>query len=444
MRFAESGMVDTPETDRTRRSGAAPRLVHAAAILTGLGVPLLAFGPGGSGVALALALVIAIAAPGRGSRLVAALRALRSPLGIMVIVAMLLLLPAVVDSLDPMRSLRVWGRMLLLLAGALVLFQTLRAEPKATGNALKTMVVASIVCGTLLLVGRYGWQPLLMAIRGQGFVPFEWAYLPKGYGSVIACLIPAVVWAGFRLGGPWRWLGLAYLPLGILLIIGLDSSAGLFGLAIGLVIGAIAYALARHGGSGRLRLFLVAVGLLAATALGVVFAHLPQAPPVADLGEPVYTGALEPALPLWVLDGHRQFIWAFALERVGAAPVIGHGIDLSNYLPGANVMLETFKQQALPGHPHDWILELLVDSGALGLLALVAPLLLLVRAQTRWAATDPAAACAAIAVFAAFWSTSLLTFSIWSTWWQGVFLILTAITCAAALQRTEHPEDRRA
>ena len=183
MRFADSGAANAPGFDGGRRSNTAPRLIHATAILTGLGVPLLAFGPGGSGVALALGLVLALAAPGRGTRLLAALRGLRSPLGIAAIIMMILWLPAVADSLDPMRSLRVWGRMILMLAGTFVLFQALRAEPTALRNGLRTLIVASAVLCVLLIIARYGWQPLLMAIRGQGFVPLDPAYIPKGYGA---------------------------------------------------------------------------------------------------------------------------------------------------------------------------------------------------------------------------------------------------------------------
>jgi len=96
-----------------------------------------------------------------------------------------------------------------------------------------------------------------------------------------------------------------------------------------------------------------------------------------------------------------------------------------------------FNQAFIPGHPHSWFIEMFLETGALGLLALIVALGALLWRWVDVAARAPVEAAIGIAVFAGFWVSSMLNFSIWSAWWQGVFLVLTAIVLAAAPARPE-------
>jgi O-antigen ligase len=78
------------------------------------------------------------------------------------------------------------------------------------------------------------------------------------------------------------------------------------------------------------------------------------------------------------------------------------------------------------------VLEIFLETGAVGLAALLLALVVLLRLWLRIGRTSPGAAACGITVFAAFWSSSMLNFSIWAAWWQGVFLVLSAIVLAAA------------
>ena len=74
---------------------------------------------------------------------------------------------------------------------------------------------------------------------------------------------------------------------------------------------------------------------------------------------------------------------------------------------------------------------------AVGLVILLLALALMLRLWLRIGRTSPGTAACGIAVFVAFWSSSMLNFSIWAAWWQGVFLILSAVVLAAAPRDAE-------
>lgn len=418
----------------------APRghiLTLAAAIFAGIGIPLLASSPTVSGIALALALILLLAAPGRLHLVTDLVRGARSPLGLAVLLTLVLWLPGVVDSPDFGRSIAIWGRMAgFVLVAALIHHFLSRG---ALDSCLRALIVASLVCALIALLGLYAASPIYGLFRGKGWVEVNAAQILKYYGSALACLTPVVLWAGFRLGGRWRIAGLVYVPAAIVLIFAVDSLAGLFGLVAGAAVGAIVgicqcwQVLRGHAAA----LFLGLLALLLIAAFAWVLSHLPPPPGADQIVDGVYHGPVDTKLPVSLIDAHRQYIWGFAFDKGLEAPYFGHGIDVSNYLPGASVLIEKFNQTFIPSHPHSWLLEVFLETGAVGLVTLLLTLALLLRLWLRVGKTSPGTAACGVAVFVAFWSSSMLNFSIWAAWWQGVFLVLSAIVLAAAPRDAE-------
>ena len=101
------------------------------------------------------------------------------------------------------------------------------------------------------------------------------------------------------------------------------------------------------------------------------------------------------------------------------------------------MLIEKFNQTFIPSHPHSWLLEIFLETGAVGLMMLLLTLVLMRSRWLRVGKTSPGTAACGIAVFVAFWSSSVLNFSIWAAWWQGVFLVLSAIVLAAAARDAE-------
>ena len=136
------------------------------------------------------------------------------------------------------------------------------------------------------------------------------------------------------------------------------------------------------------------------------------------------------------VDPHRQLIWSFTLDRAMERPFFGYGIDAINKVEGASEIIPFFNQEFIPSHPHNWMLEILAETGVAGLSAMLLALALLLRELYRQAMTgrDPAAGWAAIALFGTFWGSSLANFSIWAAWWQASFWLLLAILVAANIR----------
>ncbi len=413
----------------------APRqhgLALAAAIFCGISAPLLALSPTVFGAALALALVLLFAAPGRFQLVADMARGARTPLGMAIILTFLLWLPGVAESPDLGRSLTIWGRMVgMVIVAALIHYFLSRG---ALDACLRAIVVAALICALIALLGLYAASPIYGLFRGKGWVEVNAAQILKYYGSALAVLAPAVVWAGIRLGGRWLYAGLLHLAAAFVLILTVDSMAGLLGLVAALVVGGIVYICqCWHLLRGRAAaLFLILLAVLLVGAIAWVLVHLPASPDAGQIIDGVYHGPVEPGLPVSLIDAHRQYIWRFAFDTALEAPYFGHGIDVSNYLPGASVLIEKFNQTFIPSHPHNWLLEIFLETGAFGLAFLLAALALLLRLWLRIGAVSPATAAAGVAVFVGFWSSSMLNFSIWAAWWQGVFLVLSAIVLAAA------------
>lgn len=423
--------TDTDVATRTKQ----PTLSAASAVLAGLGIPLLSSSPSASGVVLALAVVLILAAPDRWALLTDIWQGLRQPLGLGFVVLFLLWLPAVIDSLEPTRSLGKWGRMMGFVMAAALVYQFLRRSPEALSSALRALIAGALACTAISLIGIYWSSGLYNLFRGDLSGAVDPAAALKSYGSAVTCLIPVVLWAGFRLGRGWRIAGLVFVPVGIALMLATSSMAGLFGSFVAVALGAPLLLLWRFRQGRTVAPLIIAVVALFGIALGFVMSGLPAPPEAALLVSGVYDGPLETLLPVWLLDAHRQQIWGFTLYAALESPWIGHGIDVSSILPGAHTRIVQFNQEFIPSHPHNWILEVFAETGAIGLAALVALLTFMIRCWLMTSAAAGMAGVCGMALFGAYWSSSLLNFSLWAAWWQLTYLVLSAIVLAAARSR---------
>ncbi len=406
--------------------------------LIGVGVPLLISGQTTEAVALALGLVLMLAAPGRVILLRAVAETLTSRLGLAAALMFLAWVPSLGLSLSPMHSLAIWGRSIgLMLAAALIACFFARSAV-ARDVAAKALVIGALGCGALALIGLAGGSPLLALFRGQPFQTFEVVHFVKYYASTVVCLVPVVLFLGHRLGGAWRRSSWFYPPMA--LAIGLLLGSGAF--VLGLIAAAVVGGLVWLGGLRGLRLPALAVlALLVAlvlAGLGYMFAHAPPPPSPELIVDGRFDGPIVTTLPLWLVDAHRQQIWGFSLQAALDAPWFGHGLDQSNYVPNADARITLFNQAFVPGHPHNWLIELLVDSGFVGLIATLGALSVLIAYWFGIARNNRLLGAAGLGLTAAYFASSLLNFSFWLTWWQSEFLVLSAMLIAHA------PRSRRA
>ena len=74
-------------------------------------------------------------------------------------------------------------------------------------------------------------------------------------------------------------------------------------------------------------------------------------------------------MPFSILDPHRQFIWGFSLTKFIKRPLLGYGPDTSNFIEGGQRVIGskyTGDMTFIPSHPHNFLIELLLETGVLG------------------------------------------------------------------------------
>ena len=205
--------------------------------------------------------------------------------------------------------------------------------------------------------------------------------------------------------------------LGALLLAAMAGLCGQFGMdanAAAAAIGVAAFAL----GYGAPR--------LAPRLIGLVLAGWMLAAPWVMLATAQASEALALRLPAsW---GMRVHIWNFAAARIAEKPLFGWGLDASRTFD-AEQQLGGLRFPAIPLHPHNFSLQVWLETGALGALLFAAAI-----AASGWAAArvlggqraPAAAAAASLAIIGFAWNVS---YGAWQEW----FLALPFIAAAAVL-----------
>ena len=137
-----------------------------------------------------------------------------------------------------------------------------------------------------------------------------------------------------------------------------------------------------------------------------------------------------------ILDAHRQIIWGFSFSEFKKNPFFGVGADTSNFINNSQDVIGhalTGDMAYIPSHPHNFFLELLLETGIFGLLNF----LLLVFFTNYFLVKKLNFYCKSYIIFfnGYFWSASMVNFSFWAAWWQGsYFLILTLLYSVSKYQ----------
>ncbi|MEX2650553.1 MAG: O-antigen ligase family protein [Alphaproteobacteria bacterium] len=379
--------------------------MRMAAVAAGLAVPALVSGRATLGLLCLVTLAATLAAPGLRAAWRRTLKAAVTPLGFGVLAVLASWLVSTALSYNPWTSAQTWGRVTVFVGATAFLVHRLKADRAALALGGKTLVAASVAAAAIAIIGPTVLPDLVALVRGKapGWHGYEAAQALKGFGSALACLMPVVLWAGTFADGRWRLAAFAFQPLAVAAMAVTESEAGLAGAALALLAGAATWF--RRGLGLAATLAIVLGGAVAALLAGF--------------------GPLGPGFA--AIDPHRQAIWAAALAYWPEAPLFGHGVDVANLLPGADAIVPAFNQARIPSHPHDWAVEVMVETGLAGSAALMAAI---AQLTVRIAHLDRAGSAAGLGLMAAFWGSGLVNFSLWAAWWQGVLLILLAFLLA--------------
>ncbi|MCH7485794.1 MAG: O-antigen ligase family protein [Proteobacteria bacterium] len=401
-------------------------------VLVGVAVPILVVGRSMLAVALGLGVIGLMMAERRGEVWRDLASAARSPLGLMVLAAVALWLPSMAASPMPGRSFETWARVPVFLAATGLIWAALARGREGLDLALKTLVAASAGAVIPAVVALTGLPELISLLHARGWAGANPVLELKAFGAAALLLLPAVLLAGRRLGGRWLMTALASGAGLLAVILMTHNRSALAGLLAMILTGGLLIVLIHRRPN-----VVAAVGaalVLLVTGL-MVWLHDTR-------------GYLRPpegvviVLPIWLVDFQRQAIWRFALDLGRDAPWFGRGINVINFLPGADNPMPGGGLTMIPGHPHNWLIEVFVETGLIGALGLVLVVVALaIRLGRDYLRRRDDAVCAALMVHVGYWASGLFSFSFWSAWWQVSYLLLMAVALAGrAGGRAPRPE----
>ncbi len=295
--------------------------------------------------------------------------------------------------------------------GGILLYIVIREMPSRDVQIpLRTLAVATIFVMTLSLVDAFlNDQRLSQALHGDNWehrdrlnfmstslaviLPFFWAWLIKKdqEQEVLAhsfALPVAVVsfWVIFVCGGRAGWI------------------SGTVAALIFLWLAGTRHQFTLHGRHWLLSIFVVAIGpLLYGLARGM----------------DTLVSRINPAMEKFGPGSGRLDIWEFAMSKIPENPVFGIGLNSFRKLSFDGVEL------ASTMHPHNFVLQLLLETGIVGFAAVAAVALYVLYIFWKYAQGNLYGV-AALCSYLAFWVGSLANTSIFHEWWL-LFLIVPSL-----------------
>ncbi len=401
--------------------------LKASSVFLALSLPLLVMGPAEIAIALALALIAGVIGLGRTGLRAIFLAWAAAPTVRVVALVLLTWLLGVVFSGDPLHSAGFWARTAGFLTVVGLCAEVPRLQPGLAGLALKAFVAASAVALGITLAALYVHPDFLAWARlqpGRDFLP---AATLKSYANAVLLMIPILALGAMRLTGTWRAVSMAAIAAALAVILATQSKspmAGGLAMLMVFLLGAV------FGGWSKTRRAVTLAAVLVAAAATLAN--------VSGLGLGRSVAGFEPYLPTSLVDIHRQAIWAFVFDTAMTRPWTGFGLNLSNFVPGAHAEAYGLGQEMVPGHPHNWFLEIMIEAGVAAALATLGGVIwFLLRLLRDFARRPDAAVLVAMAVAGGYWTAGLFNFSFWSAWWQVAHLV--ALGLALALAREPRP-----
>lgn len=352
-------------------------------------------------------------------------------------------------ALAPLAAFLLWG-----LASALWSETPGLAVPKTVQLAALTIGGLLVLCGVPAINGRQREQLLLALYGGLAAVTalilfekftglafaralYQWNYghVPEpGIVIITRYKTAATVGSIWLVLAAWvsldrrHWLAAAgCMAAAVSMAMATSSLTGLVAMGAAAMVSVTAWA------SPRLPRILAALALATTLALAPLAAWMPASRDIIV------------ALP-WMPDSasHRTVIWHFVGEKVIERPLLGWGLDASRELPGGGGVGMVFtnspghpvgyEQAILPLHPHNFALQVWVETGAVG-----AALFLLFLLGLIWSAggLPGGRGVIAMAVIAAASVVGAISFGIWQSWWLSNLWLTAVIVVAMPARRAQ-------
>ncbi|WP_410526082.1 O-antigen ligase family protein [Rickettsia endosymbiont of Ceutorhynchus obstrictus] len=123
---------------------------------------------------------------------------------------------------------------------------------------------------------------------------------------------------------------------------------------------------------------------------------------------------------------HRLFIWHFVANKIAEKPIFGYGFASSKYIEVKDseiIKHNGIEWHPLPLHPHNNILQVILETGLIGLilfLALIYKYLKQISNLTRQNNNCQNYQSISYACFINYYFIGMVSYSIWQVWWVAV------------------------
>ncbi|WP_167730656.1 O-antigen ligase family protein [Terasakiella sp. SH-1] len=334
----------------------------------------------------------------------------------------LLFTPNIIFSYDTGSSLETWIRHILL---PIAIFFVCWHLQNCTFIQGKLLTIGILFVSTVGITAFYIEPNIYSLLK---FTPVTFLQVYQGFkppSNAFVLAIPLLIFFAFNYSGIWRLLSLCAVICIVSLIFIFDAKASM----VALIAAALAPIALYIFSSTTWKINLIAIILITLAILGVgewlVQKQYMTSVANQDLAY----------LPVWLIDFHRQTIWQFALELWQQSPWVGYGINASNLHPMATqtlinyygpsyIPLADVPAQLLPGHPHNWVLEILLDTGVIGFVPFISLVCVIFwKNITEYWKTRHPALLVLFSINAAYWGSGLFNFSYWAAWWQASYYI---------------------
>lgn len=386
-------------------------LWNASAVLLGMALPTMLVGKSVLYVLLVGGILSGLMATKGESLRVTVKMILNSPITLLLVVLMGCLLVGVATGINPPYALFQWLQMGIFLLGGIALFMTLREMPgRYTELLLKVLAISTMATAALAMVDAFIHEPRLSAmLHGDGMSrsPYRLNYI----SSILAVIIP-FVWARLliksREGEPFAMRVAPWAAaFSVMAVIVCGGRAGWIAMFVALLI--FAGMSSRYHGmvihkKHWLMAILLLIGSLGLYAYSFGFAFMWERTTIlgeADLGRGMLSGRLD--------------IWAKSWEAFLQAPIFGIGMMNYRHLPGA-----------IDPHPHNIILQMLLEGGVVSTVVFIALIGLLTWRFIGFAKSGVYGV-AALASMAAFMISSMAHSSVFHGWWFSFLLVVTML-----------------
>ncbi len=288
-----------------------------------------------------------------------------------------------------------------------------------SGVCLGLVLLAIEISTPLALTGVIG--PLIHGIDGAEYR--KWLYALSGDslfnffnpGTMMAMLMvwpaAAILW---RRGA--RALAMVLIAAALSVVVASTNGSPILGLTVGLAAFAAIYAF------GRRAAWIFAVLLAAGIAAAPLIPNL--IPNTKELSR------MFPNLPSGVYP--RVFIWHNVAALIGQDPLLGKGLDASRAVSRASEKIPFFGRggtslvsEPVPLHPHNAVLQLWLELGAVGATLLLAVMMALIRRIAVGVGGRVNRAACFGALFSVL-TIANLNYGIWQSWWQGTLWLFIA------------------